>query len=339
VPVLPAYNSATFGPFRQRPGAYRLVGMSAPSLQLPPAHEGGAEAHRIAVFRDSPWLLGFQVAILLVITGTVVTRFWSDHVWFGWCLVALATLLWLPELSVPRVRRWWYVYVVGIFVYTILRSYADETAIPTRFDYVIEFDRLLPGPQPVPWLQDLFFARDRVTWFDYAMVGVHWSFFIAPHLAAVLVCVFRPDLFSRFVLLMVGVMWLGLVLFFLVPTAPPWFAGTTGHLDGVYRVMDFVGGQVSGDTYEQFYASLGEPNSVAAMPSIHMAVTFVLFLWARENHRRLQWPLLGYCLLMGFALVYLGEHYVADEVVGIACALAVYVAVRRLLGPAIQAAR
>ncbi len=313
--------------------------MSAPSLRLPPTPERAVEAPATSVLRDSTWLLALQVAVLLVITGTVITRYWSDHLWFGWSLVALATLVWLPELRVPRVRRWWFVYVVGIFVYTILRSYADETAIPTRFSYVIDLDSVLPGPEPVPWLQGLLFSPGRVTWFDYAMVGVHWSFFIAPHLAAVLVCLFRPALFSRFVLLMVGVMWLGLVLFFLVPTAPPWLAGHAGYLGDVYRVMDFVGGQVSGKTYEQFYASLGEPNSVAAMPSIHMAVTFMLFLWARDYHPRLQWPLLAYSVLMGVALVYLGEHYVADELAGVACAFAVYFVLRRMLGAPTHAAR
>lgn len=305
--------------------------MSAPSLRFPPGGDGAAQASPAVSWRTSRWLFAVQAALLIAITGTVVTRYWSDHLWVGWTLVAAATVVWAPELGVPRVRRWWFVYVVGIFVYTILRSYADETAIPTRFDYVIEFDRALPGPEPVPWLQSLHFSRDQVGWLDLFMVGVHWSFFVAPHLAAVLVFLFARRLFPRFVVLMVGVMWLGLLLFFLMPTAPPWFAAQAGYLPDVYRVMDFVGGQVSGDTYEEFYASLGEPNSVAAMPSIHMGVTFALFLWARDHHRRWQWPLLVYSIVMGLSLIYLGEHYVADEVVGVGLAVVAHTVVRRTI--------
>jgi hypothetical protein len=292
-------------------------------------------------WRSSRWLLGLQTLLLLVITATVVTRYWSDHVWLGWALVAITTLAWLPELGANRARRWWFVYVVGIFVYTILRSYADETAVGTHFAYPIHFDESLPGPNPVPWLQGRGFDRGQVEWLDWAAVGVHWSFFLAPHAAAVLVFVFARPLFPRFVALMVGVMWAGLLLFFLVPTAPPWLAANHGHLPGVYRVMDFVGGQVSGDTYDEFYASLGEPNSVAAMPSIHMAVTFALFLWARDHHQRWQWPLLAYSLVMAAALVYLGEHYVADELVGVGIAVAAHLILRRTLDrpPPAQAAR
>ncbi|MCK9519728.1 MAG: phosphatase PAP2 family protein [Dehalococcoidia bacterium] len=303
--------------------------MSAPSLRFQPGGDGAAETGAVGSWRTSRWIFAVQILFLLAITATVVTRYWSDHVWVGWALVAVATAAWAPQLAVESTRRWWFVYVVGIFVYTILRSYADETAIPTRFEYVIEFDRVLPGPQPGAWLQGRYFTPEQVGWLDLLMVGVHWSFFIAPHLAAVLVFLFAPRLFPRFVVLMVGTMWLGLLLFFLLPTAPPWFAAQAGYLPEVYRVMDVVGGEVSGESYKEFYASLGEPNSVAAMPSIHMAITFALFLWARDHHPRWQWPLLGYSIIMGIALVYLGEHYVADEVVGVGLALLAHTLVRR----------
>jgi len=279
---------------------------------------------------SSAWLLLLQTAILLAITGTVVTRYWSDHVWFGWVLVAIAAVVWLPELRAKRIRRWWFVYVVGIFVYTLLRSYADGTGIPTQVTYPITFDSWLPAPFTTEWLQSRFFDPNHVAWQDYAAVATHWSFFVAPHLAAVLIFVFRRDFFPRFVVLIVGIMYAGLALFFLVPTAPPWLAAEHGHLPGVYRVMDFVGGSVDASTYQSFHASLGEPNSVAAMPSIHMAVTFALFLWAVAYERRWSLPLLLYSLLMGAALVYLAEHYVVDELVGVLCAVAVFAAARRV---------
>ena len=62
-------------------------------------------------------------------------------------------------------------------------------------------------------------------------------------------------------------------------------------------------------------------NSVAAMPSIHLGVTFAMFLWARLHARSYQWWLLAYTVIMGLALVYLGEHYVSDLLAGGICAL------------------
>ncbi len=285
-------------------------------------------------------LLWVQAAVLLAMALVVVTSFWKDHPWFGWALVAAAAAAWAREFRLRRVRLWWFGYVAGIFVYTLLRSYADETLIPVRRDYVIEADRFLFfGADPVKWMQGSLFSTSRITAIDVAAVLVHWSFFIAPHAAAVIIFLKRRELFARYAFVVVATMYLGLALFFLVPTAPPWLAAQEGSLNGVYRVMDFVGGRVNGDTYRSFYASLGEPNSVAAMPSIHMGVTFAMFLWSRAHHRPSAWPLLAYTGIMGLALVYLGEHYVLDLAAGIICAAVSYLAANRLLPAELQAAR
>jgi len=165
-------------------------------------------------------------------------------------------------------------------------------------------------------------------------VAVHWSFFIAPHLGAVLVFLYRRTLFPKYVVMVAGTMYLALLLFFLLPTTPPWLAGQTGALPGVFRVMDFVGGSVNPDSYASFYASLGEPNSVAAMPSLHQGVTFAMYLWARDHAPRLAPWLLLYTTVMGLALMYLGEHYLADLVVGMACAALLWLVARRWFSPA-----
>ncbi|MGH2608085.1 MAG: phosphatase PAP2 family protein [Tepidiformaceae bacterium] len=275
-------------------------------------------------------LAGVQVALLLVMTGSLATRLWVDHLWVSAALVAVTVVAWAPELTRRRARRWWFVYVTGIFVYTVLRSFADETAIPVRTDYVIEADQaVFSGTDPVLWLQRELFTPWRIDFLDVAAVAVHWSFFIAPHAAAIGIFVWRRELFPRFTVAVVGTMYVALVLFFLVPTAPPWLAGNTGDLPGALRVMDFVGGQVDGETYRNVYSSLGEPNSVAAMPSLHMGITFLLFLWAFDHFRPLSPLLLVYSLLMGLSLMYLAEHYLLDLVVGSVCAVLCYQAAKR----------
>lgn len=279
-------------------------------------------------------LLGVQVAALLAMAGTVATRVWQDHIWFGFALVGVTFVVWSPEVRWRRERLWWFAYVAGIFVYTLLRAYADETGIPVRTEYVITIDQsIFLGTDPIVWLQQRFFDPLSLGLHDYLSVGVHWSFFIAPHLGAVLVFLYRRALFPKYVVMIAGTMYLALVLFFLLPTSPPWLAGQTGALPGVFRVMDFVGGSVNPETYESFYASLGEPNSVAAMPSLHQGVTFAMYLWARDHEPRLAPWLLGYSLVMGLALMYLGEHYLADLAVGMACAAILWLVARRWVTP------
>jgi len=286
---------------------------------------------RLDAFLDSRLLLVLEIGLLLAITLSVVTKTWQDRMWLGLVLTAATFLVWSPELFRVRVRRWWFAYVAGIFVYTLLRAFADETAIPVRATYVIEADEFLfAGTNPVAWTQRQFFSAREVDWLDYAAVAVHWSFFIAPHAMAVGIFLWRRPLFGQYTTIVVGTMYLGLALFFLVPTSPPWLASLDGHPPTVSRVMDFVGTDLHGETYDRVYATLGEPNSVAAMPSIHMGVTFAMALWARDHARRWFWPLVAYTALMGVALVYMAEHYVTDLVAGVVCAVAAYLVSRPL---------
>ncbi len=285
-----------------------------------------------AGFPESPReraLLITQAAFLVVMTATVVTKVWTDHLWFAVGLTAVTAVVWSPELRLRRERTWWFAYVAGIFVYTLLRSLADETFIPVRHEYVIDFDRtVFFGTDPVQWLQGEFFDPFKLDALDYLSVATHWSFFIAPHALAVGIFLFRRDLFPRYTVVVVSTMWLALLLFFVLPTTPPWLAGESGLLPGVSRVMDAVGGDLSGDAYNSLSASLGEPNSVAAMPSLHMGITFAMYLWARDHAPRWAPSLLAYSLVMGFALMYLGEHYFADLMGGVVCASACWLLAR-----------
>jgi membrane-associated phospholipid phosphatase len=269
--------------------------------------------------------------VLLAITATVITHFWEDHLWFGALLVGLAVVLWAPELRHRRLRSWWFVYVVGIFAYSLLRALADETGIPTRVHYPISLDRMLfLGADPTAWLQTQLFEPARVGLLDYLTVATHWSFFIVPHALAVGIYLRYRQQFPRFALLMVVTMWLGLPLFFLLPTAPPWFASEVGAIVDVRRVMDYVGASVLGDAYTSLYTALGEPNAVAAMPSIHMAVTFAMYLWVSRHLPPLGGWLLAYSCVMAVSLVYLGEHYVVDLVAGVGCAAIAWWVAQRL---------
>jgi membrane-associated phospholipid phosphatase len=94
--------------------------------------------------------------------------------------------------------------------------------------------------------------------------------------------------------------------------------------------MDFVGNSIDTEAYRQLYTSLGEPNSVAAVPSIHMAVTFAVFLWVRRYYRALAPIFLAYSAVMALSLMHLAEHYAFDVLVGVLCALAVDFVLERI---------
>lgn len=267
---------------------------------------------------------------------TIVTGSWVDRAWPGLVICAVTVALWSPEFSRRPARLWVFFYVGGTFFYTLLRALADETAVPIRTGYVIGFDRaLFFGQTPGTWLQDRLFDPSGIGFLEWGAVLTHWSFFVAPHALGVYLFLFRRDLFPRYCGLMLVVLYLALALFFIVPTTPPWLAGLQGELplDGSYRILEFAGRSVDPEAYNSLYSSLGEPNSVAAMPSLHLGLTFAMYLFARRHLARLGTLLLGYSLLMGVALVYLAEHYVADLLGGAACAVAAFLLVEWVARP------
>jgi membrane-associated phospholipid phosphatase len=125
------------------------------------------------------------------------------------------------------------------------------------------------------------------------------------------------DNFPRAARQMAAVFDLGCATYFAVPTAPPWWSSEQGLTDGeaVQRVMVEVGKKTWGPAWPKMYETLGG-NPWAAMPSLHFATSVQAALSlskAGKLEGTLGWT---YALTLGFALVYLGEHYVTDLLAG-----------------------
>jgi membrane-associated phospholipid phosphatase len=109
-----------------------------------------------------------------------------------------------------------------------------------------------------------------------------------------------------------------------IPTAPPWYAARAGLMaDGrtpeLRRMMVEYGEQFWRSGWAPLYGVLGG-NPLAAMPSLHFATSVTAAHVLTETG-----PVAGalgwtYAVLLGIALVYLGEHYVVDLAAGLALA-------------------
>jgi membrane-associated phospholipid phosphatase len=125
---------------------------------------------------------------------------------------------------------------------------------------------------------------------------------------------------------------LTLLGYWLVPSAPPWWASEKeGRMDGrVQRVPPRVIRDLRGEPLEQ--DDNAGANPWAAMPSDHFAAALAAALTLSELNSRAGAAGLAYAGVLGFALVYLGEHYVVDLLAGAALAAAV-AALERPLTP------
>jgi membrane-associated phospholipid phosphatase len=269
------------------------------------------------------WVLRLALPILAILALGRIRTAWSLPAYFA--LAAVALLILLSVCSRDRTdRRTWIAYVALFVVFAQLRRFADETGLPAQFDYAILIERaLFLGTIPTVWLQERIFTPGAVGMPDLLLAVIYTSYFLAPHLTALLVWRLRPTLLPRLITALVITFYVGLVVALLLPTAPPWLAAEEGQIEPVARVMTELTRAVSPNAHQQGERFVGS-NDVAAMPSLHMAITVIVALALARFGRIPALIGLAYALSMGVALVYLGEHYVVDELAGIATAVAAW---------------
>ena len=271
------------------------------------------------------WLLP-AVALVVLLFTLVVSRGTLSLGGYG---VALAAALVAVAVLSRRRRqgRLWALYLIGFIVFAHLRALTDETGIAVQTNYVIDIEEaLFFGVTPTVWLQERLFDGG-IGPLEVLSSLVYVTYFLAPHVVALLIWRYRPGLFKRFVAAVLGVVYAGLLVSLALPTTPPWLAAGEGALPAVARVVRLTLLDLSGSA-DTAYEVVG-PNAVAAMPSLHMGLT-VLILAATWRRRRLRIAAGLYSLAMGFALVYGAEHYVTDLLAGAVVSLAIWRGTRAL---------
>jgi len=211
--------------------------------------------------------------------------------------------------------RWWTVYAFGFVGFALLRSIADQDGRPVLYDYPIRFSHWFFGSQTLAErLQHLIPPTSRYDPFTLLMVGTYLSFFAVPTLVALYLGRRQPEALPRYVTATLMVWVVGLIGFYLFPTAPPWMAARDGFIPPVYRVDALV---IDPAHYTQGLRMVGI-NDVAAMPSIHVAWTWLAILGITRRRSRFLWTVgLVYGCTMIVAVMYLGEHWFVDVAAGL----------------------
>jgi membrane-associated phospholipid phosphatase len=188
-----------------------------------------------------------------------------------------------------------------------------------RSRYPIVSDRFLGGGElPNVRLQRALARLPRVGLVDRVLTWTHWLWFFEPYLGLALILLRRNERFPTAARQMAAVFDIGCAVYFAVPTAPPWWSSENGVTEEeVRRIMVEVGEETWGSAWPKMYDALGG-NPWAAMPSLHFATALLAALSLAEAGRvegAIGWAYAG---TLGFALVYLGEHYVTDLLAGAA---------------------
>ena len=231
------------------------------------------------------------------------------------------------------------VFTVALHMWAYLALYEmphdDPEALErrVRVRYPVLIDRVLGfGELPGVRLQRALSRPGVTTRLDAVLVWAHWLWFLVPHGTIAYLLAFHRDRFPRGAALMYAVYDLGVIVYWVLPTAPPWYAARNGAITAdpaLRRLMVEHGELFWRERWEPLYSFLGG-NPLAAMPSLHFATSLMAALLLADIGPVEGALGFGYAITLGFALVHLGEHYVVDLLAGGALTLAV----RRLERPA-----
>jgi membrane-associated phospholipid phosphatase len=215
----------------------------------------------------------------------------------------------------------------------------DPQALARRVhvSYPVAIDRAIGlGTTPTVRLQRAFSEAGRFHTFEKVLVWCHWVWFLVPHGSVCYLLIRHRDRFPRAAVRMYATFDLGLIAYWQLPTAPPWYAaqldvGDEGKTPELRRMMVEYGEEFWQSGWAPLYDFLAG-NPLAAMPSLHFATSVMaarLLGEAGPVPGALGW---SYAVTLGVALVYLGEHYVVDLAAGYALTEVVRRSAPRLSG-------
>ena len=273
---------------------------------------------RRALVVGAPGLYLLSLAIVIASWGLPLARD-QLFLWLGLGMAAFSVAAW---------RSWgamlleWLPFFGLLVLYDFLRGAVAVAPERAHVAPQIAIDKALAGGEvPTVWLQRHLWDAAHPHWYDVAVWAVYMThFFVVWIVAAVLWRASRPR-FRRYAVLTVVLTVAAFLTYWCFPAQPPWLATELAPVD---RIVPEMWDRIGVGTVQSAYEDGRLVNTVAAMPSLHAAypLMVMLFFWSAGLRMRIGLGL--YTLAMAFALVYGGEHFVADILAGWAMAGAAY---------------
>jgi membrane-associated phospholipid phosphatase len=297
------------GPNRRSPFAHAIEDMSVVMQRRLRAHKGPAIAAAVAV----------PLIVALTMNRKRINLHPAATLVIG-CGVPLGAAIAVPH-GRPR-----YAAIAAGYMYLFKLSwelpYDDPQRLRRRLliDEPIRFDTFVGRGLPVGLrLQRALRKPGQVSPFDIAVTVVYGSWFL-PHLVLSYLLIRHEQYVPRAGGRLSAAYHLTTPFYWLWPEAPPWYASEKeGRMGGeIERIPRAVvchilnrpppgEGEVSGNPWGSMPSDHISSAAITAMGLAEVSPLYGLFGWS-------------YVAAAAFAVVYLGEHYVADVVVGLAIA-------------------
>ncbi len=238
-----------------------------------------------------------------------------------------ALILILGSLFIHKTRKFlidWLPFLFILISYDFLRSLAPILNNRVHFQEMIDFDKWMFGQNPIIFLQNTFYKIRQIQWYDFVAILFYFLHFALPLGFGYILWLKSRAHFKKFANSLLILSYSAFFTYVIFPAAPPWLAAKEGYLPGVIKIIDlilkFFPEKLSlPSIYNNF-----NPNQVAAMPSLHAAYPLMVLFFAVGLFGKKGLFFIPYVLGCWVSLVYLGEHYVADIIVGAIYTVIVY---------------
>ncbi len=272
---------------------------------------------------DLRWLLVWATAVVafVVLVGVPTSR---PQIFALICTGLIASTIG-TERSWARVVVDFLPFYAILAIYDALRGSADTWFEPHALPQIHVDQWIFGGTVPTVRLQRALYTPGVAHVWDYAAFCVYMTHFIVPFVVAGVLWKYHHERFYRYTALFIGLTFAAFATYVIYPAVPPWMASQHGQIQPTAKIIDEMWTHIGLANGANVFSGAGHfANPVAAVPSLHAAYTMliVLFFWKSAGKWR---PLLAlYPLAMGFTLVYAGEHYVIDILLGWGYAAAVF---------------
>ena len=226
-------------------------------------------------------------------------------------------------------RPWWVwrlmardfvVFVAMWFAYDYSRGMADQLGFPVNHTLPRDVDRLLFfGTDPNVWMQRHFYEAGSVRWYDVAGALIYFTHFCVPMGIAIALWARNRDRWVQYIRRLATVLFLGVATFVVFPAAPPWMVSKEGGMDPIARPTVRGWTHLGLDTVSRVIERGREVvNPVAAVPSLHVAFSLIVMLFfVKQMPKWLRPIVVLFPASMMMTLVYFGEHFVFDGILGV----------------------
>jgi PAP2 superfamily protein len=270
------------------------------------------------------------LAAVAALAAAAAAVTWADGL--DWTPDRVLLVFLAPALVLRRTRRYLVDFVpfaLLILLYAECRGLAHIASPHPFYRPQLWLERHLFGGVPAEWLQARFW-HGSMQWYDALAAKVLKLHFVVPPLVAFALWMRSRMLFYRFATSMIVLSFASAVVFFVFPSAPPWAAAQAGLLK-VVKLPPV------NDVSSLGSATHAPANPYAAIPSLHAGYAFLVSLTVGGlilgSRLRLRRVLAGLCFLYplaeSVAVIYTGNHYVVDIVVGCAFATGAYLVTNR----------